>query len=262
MRKRPPTIDEALILGDDYEICEGVYVRQPTISEIIRYDEPSYYRMVGLLTCISSDCKAALDDIGLDWCQVSDFEMFILATRTLTVEDTEILLGPDVDLSKMHMYVDESNKPKCLMSDDGKIQIDEGARHRLNEFLCKMHQIIKKPEFPGNDFAREMLLEESREKMQKAQDETEELILPTLISFISNVNGSKYDYETCKELKYSMFMDSVARLQIIGNATALRNAAYSGWVDASKIDKEEMNMMRSIKLERTYNAVQQKNVSK
>ena len=262
MRKRPITLDEALVLGDDYDVGGNIVIRQPTIEDIIRYDEISYYRMVGLLTCISSDCKAALDDIGLDWCNVSDFEMFVLSTRTLTIEDTSILLGDEIDLSKMSMYVDENQRPQCLKSDDGKFVIDEASRRKLSEFLCRMHQIIKKPEFPTNDFARQMLLEESRDKQRLAEGKEEEPILPTLISFISNINGSKYDYESCRKLKYSTFMDSVARLQIITNATALRNAAYSGWVDTSKIDKKELDMMRPVKQEHTYNVLQEKTKSK
>lgn len=245
MRKTPLTIDEALVLGEDYAVGGGITIRQPTIEEVVRYGEASYYRVVGLLTAISSDCKAALNDMGLDWCKVTDFSMFVLSTRSLTQEDTYMLFGDELDLSKCELFASDDEKIE-LRSPDGKFVIDEECRAKLSSFLCRMHQITKKPEFPANDFAREMLLDESREEARKSAEKPPQLILPTLISFIANAPGSKYDYDTCKQLKYSVFMDAVSRIQIIGNASALRSACYSGMIDTSKIDKSELNMMREI----------------
>jgi hypothetical protein len=41
-------------------------------------------------------------------------------------------------------------------------------------------------------------------------------------------------------------MDSVQRLQIYENSTALLKGSMSGFVDTSKIDKDEFNFMREI----------------
>lgn len=43
-------------------------------------------------------------------------------------------------------------------------------------------------------------------------------------------------------------MDSVQRLQVYESSTALLKGIYSGFVDASKIDKNELNFMREISL--------------
>ena len=42
------------------------------------------------------------------------------------------------------------------------------------------------------------------------------------------------------------FMDSVQRLQIYESSTALMKGMYSGFLDTSKINKEELNFMRDI----------------
>lgn len=257
MNKRPLTAEEALVLGDDFDVGGGIIVRQPTINEVIKCGESSYYKVVSALTAISSDCKASLYDLGLDWCEISDFEMFMLSTRGLTKDDTWLLLGDEIDLSAFDMYRSDETGQAELRSPDGRYVIDAQVQRRMSEFLCRMHQIVKKPEFPANDFAREMLLEESRMERDNNSGRAARPILPSLISFVANVSGSKYDYETCKQLKYSMFMDAVARLQIIGNATALRNACYSGMIDSSKIDKSELNMMREITLSNDTQVVHQ-----
>jgi len=41
-------------------------------------------------------------------------------------------------------------------------------------------------------------------------------------------------------------MDSVQRLQIYESSTALMKGMYSGFLDTSKINKEELNFMRDI----------------
>ena len=44
------------------------------------------------------------------------------------------------------------------------------------------------------------------------------------------------------------FIDSVQRLQVYESTTALLRGMYSGFMDTSKIDKEQFNFMREIKL--------------
>ena len=41
-------------------------------------------------------------------------------------------------------------------------------------------------------------------------------------------------------------MDSVKRLQVYESSTALLKGVFSGFVDTSKIDKEEFDFMRQI----------------
>lgn len=256
MTRQPLTVEEALILGDDFDVGGGIIIRQPTIGDVIRFSESSYYKVIASLTAISSDCKASLFDLGLDWCEISDFDMFLISTRGLNQSDTEILFGDEIDLSTFDIFRRDDGQAE-LRSPDGRYVIDAQVQKRISEFLCRMHQIVKKPEFPENEFAREMLLEESRMERDSNAERQAKTILPQLISFIANAPGSKYDYETCKQLKYSIFMDAVARIQIIGNASALRNACYSGMIDTSKINKSELNMMREITLSNDSQVVHQ-----
>ena len=59
---------------------------------------------------------------------------------------------------------------------------------------------------------------------------------------------SKYKKNELREVGIVEFMDSVQRLQVYESSTALLKGIYSGFVDASKIDKNELNFMREISL--------------
>ena len=61
-----------------------------------------------------------------------------------------------------------------------------------------------------------------------------------------NHPGFKYKTNELKEIGIVQFMDSVKRLQTYENATALIKGSYSGFVDTSKIDKEQFNWLKDL----------------
>ena len=66
-----------LYFGDPYVINENVSVLQPTIGDIAKYGEKNYFSLVHTITAIPSDLKSQLWDMGLDWTQITDFQLFI-----------------------------------------------------------------------------------------------------------------------------------------------------------------------------------------
>lgn len=90
--------------------------------------------------------------------------------------------------------------------------------------------------------------DEEQEKIQKQKNKDKELehsfLLP-MISALVNHPGFKYKTNELKEINIYQFMDSVKRLQIYENSTALLKGSYSGMVDTSKIDKKQFDWMRS-----------------
>lgn len=244
--KRPVSMEASIVLGCAFDLGDGYAIKPPAVRQVIEYGQSDYYRVVGLLTAISSDCKAALEDMGIDWCKVSDFEMFVMATHSLSTDESSILLSPAIDFTALELYANESGKAE-LRDRDGNVVIDEARQQAISSYLCKLHNIQKKPEFPSNDFARMMLLEESRTEAARAKGRADKDILYPLISFVANAPGSKYDYATSLDLPISTFMDCVSRLRIIDEASALRSACYNGWVDTSKLDRELLDVFREIK---------------
>ena len=80
----------------------------------------------------------------------------------------------------------------------------------------------------------------------KEKEEEKPFLLP-LISACMNHPGFKYKIEDLDNLGIYAFMDSVERLQIYESSIALLRGAYSGFMDTSKVDQNEMNFMRAAK---------------
>ena len=87
-------VDELqLYFGDDYVINDYIKITQPLIGEVVDYGEAQYFSMVHTLTAIPSDMKSQLWDLGLDWTEMDDFELFMMLVQTLTPDKTSILFG-------------------------------------------------------------------------------------------------------------------------------------------------------------------------
>ena len=136
----------ALYFGDDYVINEYITITQPTIDQIVRYGEASYFSMVHTLTAIPSDMKSIIwDQMQLDWTKIEDFELFMILSQTLTPDKTGILFG-DLDFSKLRPFNNNQNDEVVLANKETGLIIDKLIYTRIANYLRKLHGITPKPE--------------------------------------------------------------------------------------------------------------------
>ena len=94
--------EPSLMMGEDFPINDKIMVRMPTVGEIIRFGEKKYFSLVYLFCSTSSDYKVQLDSIGVDWQDLSDFDMFRQLFIGNKDQDMSILLG-DLDTKNFVM---------------------------------------------------------------------------------------------------------------------------------------------------------------
>lgn len=235
----------SLYLGRDYAANDKIQIHQPTIGEIADYGEARYYLMVQTLCAIPSDMKQVLDDIGIDYAKLPDFDLFIMLTRSLKPSETGILFG-ELDLSRMVPMKNQENGQIFLWDEEKDIRIDEKMYFQIVTFLRMLHGLVPKPEFPATKTVRKILIEEDRNKRKKKSDEPYHSQLKELISGVMRFPGFKY--KTCELSQCGIyeFMDSVKGASIYVQSTALLRGMYSGMIDGSKINKKDLDWMRSI----------------
>ncbi len=237
-------VDELqLYMGDDYVINDKIRVKQPTIGDLIDYGEQQYFSTIYTLTAIPSDMKSQLNDMGLDWCEISDWDLFLMLSQTLPQERTSILLG-DIDLSKMKPFRNNQNGNIVLADKETGVIIDEMIYLRIVTYLRKLHNIKPKIEKPANKRTRQVLIEEDRQRILHAKDKPFKSYLLPIISAIKVRQGYTKDY--VRNMGFYELMDDLNRLQIIVNSDALLKGMYSGMIDTKKINKSELNWLRDL----------------
>lgn len=246
-----------MYFGDPIAINQWITLYQPTINDIINIGEKKYFQIVNTLTAIPSDMKPQLWDMGICWEDIDDFTLFAMAVPSLHLEDTYMLFG-NLDFSKFKLgenllnhlpilfqpAIDENGEP--IQDGNGEqeyIIIDEYIYQILMKLLRTMHNISPKKEKAGSKWVREYLIQKQRKEIEEqAKKEYTSFLLP-LISSMLNSPEFKFSLNEIRQMPYFTFMDSVRRVQVIRNSTALLYGCYGGFIDNSKIDKRDLDWM-------------------
>lgn len=253
-----------LYFGDPYQVSDKILVYQPTIGGILEYDkkfgESEFWSMLNVFIGNTTSYRLLLWDMGIDWNEISDFQLFSLLIKTLKVENTEILFG-DLDLSSFDAYMkqipneDESDneeelEPKqemILWNPELDIEINEDIYKNIALYIRTMFNIFPKVEKAKGKTTKKWIIEEDRMNLANAKKEdTTSTFLPLIESCCCHA-GFKYKKNELREVGIYEFMRSVQRLQIYESTTALLKGMYSGFIDTKGIDKEEFDFMRDIK---------------
>lgn len=237
-------IDElAIYFGDDYIVNDYIRIHQPTIGEIARFGERRYFGTVQTLTSIPSDMISILWDIGIDWEEITEWQLFYLfIANWLKPEDTKIIFG---DLRFCDFELAKNENDEVIMR-NGNCIIDTNIYRIITEVLRKMHGIKKKPRKAANKITKEVMIEVDRDDRRIAARTPFESQLKDMVSAMVNSSGFKYGYKEVQNIPYSTFMDSVERILAIKRADVLSMGNVSGMADLSKVPRKEWNWMRNL----------------
>lgn len=241
-------IDELkLYRGDDYELPNGIKIKCPTLGEICDYGESEYLAMVSIFTATTIDRCAQLEDMGIDYTEITNFQMFFLLSQMLSNHrdkknnkvDASPLFG-ELDFSSFIPV--ECDGKMCLINSDG-IQFDEPTFEKMAAYLRKMHG-MPKPQYTTvkDSFAKKQLVIDARndakyhERLRAFKGE-HSAYLP-YISALVNHPFFKYGWDKVWDMKVYAFFDSLKRISIIDNANHLYQGLYSGCIEYSKIKKD------------------------
>lgn len=235
-----------LFRGKDYVINDKIKIHHPTLDQITEYGEQEYFGLVSRLTATPSDYKVQLFDMGLDYEEITDFDMFALMCNGLDVNDTSILFG-SLSFSDFKLVQHTTTNEIMLYNYEQDFAIDKVIYELIMEYLRKIHGFEKNIEIAGNKFTKQILIEEARALQERNKDKPYKSMLIPLISAMTNCSEFKFSHSTVWDLPIYVFMDSVKRIQKIKNYNYLMQGAYSGNVDLKKISKSELNWLGELK---------------
>ena len=126
--------EPSLMRGRDFKINDKITIHMPSVGDIIDYGEQKYFQLVYLFCSTSSDYKAQLDSVGIDWQKISDFEMFRQLFIGNKDQDMSILLG-DMDTSGFMMAKDNISGEIVLHNRLTDTRIDHVVYETISQYL-------------------------------------------------------------------------------------------------------------------------------
>lgn len=238
------SIDEARLLrGGDIVINDFITVRQPTLNEIVDYGEQRFFSIFYSFCAIPSDMKSMLYDAGLDFMQLSDWQLFIMLTHSMTIEDTSIII-PNIEFSKMELM--QVNDTGEVVLSDGNIVITESVYLQFIDYVRNQIGYILKREKAANNLTKQVLIEQDRMNRSASLKKDYSSILNPIVISLVNTEEFGYTYQTVYDITLYQLFKSFYQIQKKKSACALYQGSMSGFVDTSKINKSEFSWIYEI----------------
>lgn len=239
----------AMYFREDY-IVKGIRIVQPTIGDILKFGESNFYSSLSPFLYNSTSIRVMLWDLPerVDWCKVSDIEVFAMLKNLDRNKLAIRLMFPDYEIEKMELLKIEnkdSEKPTFLLLDkENDFFLEEKDFNEIAEYIRTLLDMHPKVEMAKGKITKQWMIDEDRmNAIQNSNKKNISTLLP-LISGCINHSGFKYKLQELRDVGIYEFMDSVKRLQIYESTHALMHGSYSGFCDTSKIPKENFNFMR------------------
>ncbi|MEG0737469.1 MAG: hypothetical protein RSF40_01890 [Oscillospiraceae bacterium] len=229
----------------DFYINDKITLRQPTIRDIVEFGEHRYFSMINMLVSIPSNYKSILFDMGFDYTKVTNFELFSMIAIGLSQKDTYLILG-DLDLSHFVPAISRENNELILYNEYTDCVIDQRIYSLIFDYICELHDIKPKVENAYNEFTKKILIEEDRDRINKASSKKCTSLLLPLISSLVNSSECKYNSTSILEVGIYEFLDSVGRISLIRKTNALIQGVYCGKIDETKLNKSDLDWTRSL----------------
>lgn len=223
-------------------INDSISIVVPTVGEIID-NEDAYYGLVSMLTAMPIDLMVQLDDAGIDFTTLNEWELFLLLFSGIKSQDTRQIFG-DLDLSKFKMAVNEQNGNIILLDDEHDIRIDRAIQAQIANVLRKIHHLEKNTRKPANEEAKKFMIERARVKQRRNRNRKEDSQLETLIIAIVNTEQYKYDFESTRGLSIFQFNESVRQIINKVDYEHRMYGVYTGTINAKELSQDELNWLK------------------
>ena len=233
-------IDDLLLLsGDPIKICDGLIIYQPTLGEIKDYGESRFYSTFWTLCAAPWDMPSALDDVGINFMKISEWELFTSTVKAFNVEQTKLVFG-DLDFSKFElMKRTKEDGTTDIVLYNGELLIDEDLYRQFIKYIKAMIGFEHSGKKAGNEVTRRTLIELDRKQRRRDAKKKHESILFNGIISLVNTEEFKYNYKTVFDITLFQFTKSFIQIQGKKAACALVQGSMSGFCDTSKIPQKD-----------------------
>ncbi len=230
-----------LLYKQEYAINEHIKIQIPTVGEVLD-NEDDYYTMVTMLTAMPVDMMVQLDDIGVDFTAINEYELFLILFNALKDKDTSLIFG-ELDLKPFRSAVNPQNNTIVLRNKETGVVIDRGIQGQIASVLRKIHNLKRNNRKPANQEAREYMLQRAREKMRRRSKRMNDSQLEELIVAMVNTEQFHYEFEGTRELSIYQFNESVRQVIKKIDYDNRMHGVYAGTVNAKELSQDDLNWL-------------------
>ena len=240
-----------MFFGETYVVNDAISIYEVTIQEIVDFGEEHFFACIAPFVSNPTTYRLQLWDMGIDWCELSDFDLFCMLAPTLQPEITCILFGR-YDFTNLQLMMRKDTEERVLYDPITDTVVDNATYIIMREYIRMMMNQYPRREFTRGKQTKLALIDEDRINIRNAERKRRieggrkvESYLFSLISTMLITPGFKYKKNELREVNIAEFMISVEKFQVFKATESLLRGMYSGFLDTSKIDtQKELNWFR------------------
>ena len=242
-----------------YKINDYITIRIPKVGDIwgvCDNQENKYLSMLSFFIQTPTDVMIELDNVGIDWTQVKEYELFVLYMSTFLLDihtspdsiEKWNLLFQGLDCKDIFASTDNTGKAIFVNSKE-QIIFNEKMYNIISDLICSI-LITKK----NRDYAKVPEIETRRYILERARIKRERYltrlnngmiansnsILDGIILFLVNNCNFKYDFETVKKLSVYDLYACYKQINKNQEIDGLMTGYWYGNVDLSKISDSKL----------------------
>jgi hypothetical protein len=236
MRKRHLLFSHQVVIND------YLHIEIPTVGQVID-NEDDYYSTLALVTSSPYDMMVQLDDMGIDFTEITEYELFLVMFHTIAEQDTSMLFG-DLDLSKFKPVIDQSGDVLLRDSDTGYV-IDIALYNDICTILRQIHGLERHIGKPVNEATKKYIIDRARKKMKRrlAKGGREDSQLESLIVAYVNAEQTSFTFDEVRDMTIYQFNESLKQVIKKVDYNNRMHGIYSGTVSAKDMSRDDLNWL-------------------
>ena len=222
-------------------VTEKISIVIPTVGEVVD-NEDSYYSLVSSMSSMPIDFMVQLDDDGLDFSQMTEYDLFLYLFPYIRSCDTSLIFG-DLDLKKFKYAIDEKTNTPVLVDPEDDIVIDRRVQSMIANALRKIHGLKKDRRKPANIEAKQYMIDVARRRMKRRAARPKKSQIESLIVALVNTPEFKYNFETVRDITIYQFNESLHQVCKKVEFDKRMIGIYAGTVSVKDMSQDDLNWL-------------------
>lgn len=229
----------SLLYTKEKQINEHISVHVPSVGEILD-NEDSYFDVVCRIVSTPYDMMVQLDDAGIDFTKITEFDLFCLMFPSLQEMDTSMVFG-DFNLAGFNTAINSQNGNVVLRDQEAGINIDCALHDQIATFLRSLLRLEKNVKRPANIEAQKYMIERARKKQNRNKKKPPTSRLEDLVVAMVNNKDFPYNYESVRDVSIYQFYSSLHQITHKIKFDNTMIGYYSGTVKFEDLSKADRN---------------------
>lgn len=230
-----------LLYQSKIAINNKISILIPTVGEVVDHED-EYYGIVSALTAMPVDFMLQLDEIGIDFTEINEWDLFVLLFSGIRNADCSLVFD-GLQLADFQLAENTVNGDLVVINPEKDIVIDRAILGQIAAVLRKVNHIEQNFQKPANQEAKDFMFQRVRAKQKNSKRRKKDSELEKLIIAMVNAEQFKYNFETVRDMSIYQFNESVRQIVKKVEYDNRMHGVYAGTIDAKHLSQDDLNWL-------------------